>query len=91
MMFSGCSGNSIIPPTPEPNIEVYQEKTNEEGVANISFEDNNGEMINLQIKISDCDTLELLESIDVNLVQNENGELVLFLTDPEEVCNYIWI
>jgi hypothetical protein len=85
MIFVGCSGNPIIPPTPVPDIEVFQEKTDEEGVADISFEDNNREIINLQIKTSDSDTLELLENIDVDLVQNENGELVLFLTDPEGI------
>lgn len=85
VILVGCTGNIGITPNPDPVIEVYQEKTNEEGVANISFEDNNGEMINLQIKTTDNETLELLEDIDVDLVQNENGELVLFLTDSEGV------
>jgi len=85
VILVGCSGNPVIPPTPEPDIDVYQEKTNEGGVANISFEDNNEEMINLQIKTTDNKTLELLEDIDVDLIQNENGELVLFLTDPEGI------
>ena len=85
LMLVGCGGNLTTPPISESDIAIYQEETNEEGVANISFEDNNGEMIKLQIKISDSDTLELLENIDVDLVQNENGDLVLFLTDPEGI------
>ena len=54
-------------------------------MVNISFEDNNGEMINLQIKISDSDTLEFLEGIDVDLVLNDNGELVIFADEDNTI------